>query len=79
MEDTVAIIVDPNSPALVVPRQEAEEVYERYSQLELRHEADQKLFRALVSALNPMPKPALTYGPSEKSFAELKLEEWRSR
>lgn len=76
MEDTVAITIDENSPAVIVPRDEAMSVYQKYLDLTLTHPMDQKLFRALVVALGILSKPVLAYSEGQESFAEIKLREW---
>jgi hypothetical protein len=78
-EEFVALTVQPEEAAIIVPRNQAQEVYEKYTQLTLEHPLDLALFRALVVGLAITPKAKLAYSQGEQPFAERKIEEWRSR
>jgi hypothetical protein len=79
MGDTVAITIDDNSPAIVVPRDAAQDVYNKYLDLTLTHPMDLKLFAALTVGLGVMSKPELAYSTGQESFAEIKLREWKEK
>jgi len=80
MEDAVAIVVDANTPALIVPRTEATDLLKFYSGYVLLHESDQQLFTALQLSLGGdfETKPGLDYVAGEETTAERKIREWKA-
>jgi hypothetical protein len=75
--NTVAITYAENEPALIVPFEEAQSLYEHYKALTLTHPEDQQLFHALVIALDILPPAALNYSEGEQTVAARKIAEWK--
>lgn len=51
VDDTVAVILSPDQPAIILPRSEAEAQFKQLC----ADGSDDKRLRALAAALNPMP------------------------
>lgn len=77
MPDKIAITLDANSDAIIVPRADAIATRNFYYAHTLVHEVDIKLNNALIMALGPVEvKPRLTVNDGALSTAERKLREW---
>lgn len=76
-EDKIAITLDADSDAIIVPRGDAIATRNFYHEHTLVHEMDIQLNNALIMALGPVEiKPRLTVNDGALSTAEQKLAGW---
>lgn len=76
-KDTVAVVLGPDGPVLIVPTEVAQAEYDVLNNNALQFKEDEKLLHALASALNPMLKPPLGKMPDGRTRAEHFIERWK--